>query len=265
MGFDTRSNKNPLIDGCNDFQASLALVMIEYETVNGRGELWGAKGSMFHFYMKFYFIRETNQQWFPIHDQITRKYWSYDKNTDRKEAANFQREFYNVVKKFTHHAVTRDVLANPTLMDKKRRTTKHLFTSHKVILTSETKRRYDTGEDLRGSRGIGWTIHHKGPVPQVPLHFDDSPCIHSLGKAPKPKVTETDIIEKIAKKKNITRMSKEARQDAIIVCNNLQNGVSVAQIQAALAAHTVQQRNDITNVRTTTPARHSVNLLFDLD
>lgn len=262
MGFDVNSTKTPFIDGCNDFQASLALVIIEYET-KYPNQIWGAKGAMFHFYMEFYYIPETNQQWFPFHkrDGRQKKYWSYDKNTDHIAAERFQQEFYNVIKKFTHHALTTELLSNPTLLDKKNTKTKHLFTSHRVVLTIETKRRFDAGEDLRGSRGIGWSIHHKGPVPKIPRDFSDIPCVHEPGKAPKPKVTETDLIRKIVKKKEMT---KQARKDVITIAiqirDNLQNGVPADRIQADIAARTVQSHNHSTNMRATTFARRSVEL-----
>lgn len=213
LGVNTKSKTNPIT--CSDHQASFALAVIEYEDLYP-GVLWGSKGTIFHYYLGIY------NGWFPIKDVLLGTYWNIDTAIAKER---FQQEFYNIVKKFTHHATTRNDMERG---GKNLANIDHVFSSHEAVLTTENIRRYDEDEDLRGSRGIGWSIHHnKGKNIPKPERPNMSVCDHRPRKNPKPK---TDSAKKMMKDMNVS-------QKAIKTVNKTMTLLSENTLQA-VARHT---------------------------
>lgn len=213
LGVNPKSKTNPIT--CTDHQASFALAVVEYEDIYP-GTIWGPKGTIFHYYIGMY------NGWFPIKNVLQDTYWNIDTPITKER---FQQEFYNIVKKFTHHATTRNDMERGC---KKTENIDHVFSSHEAVLTTESIRRYNEDEDMRGSRGIGWSIHHnKGkniPKPALP---NMSVCNHSPRKNPKPKTAS------VMKIMNDVKVS----QKAIKIVNKTMTHLSERTLQA-VARHT---------------------------
>lgn len=222
LGVNTKSKSNPIT--CSDLQASFALAVIEYE-YNYPGVRWGPKGTIFHYYIAIF------DGWFPVKDVILGIYWNIDTAIEKER---FQQEFYNIVKKFTHHATTRNDMERG---GKNIEHIDHVFNSYEAVLTTENIRRYDADEDLRGSRGIGWSIHHnKGKNIPKPERPNMSVCDHRPRKNPKPKTISTKKImnDMNASQKAIKTMTRLSESTLQAVARHTNTGLTLEAYNQAI-------------------------------